>query len=263
MSNPNGTPIWFELTTADPDKSKNFYAHTIGWKVTPSASPEHGGYRIANAPEGAGVAGLMQPPPGMGGASGWMIYFAADDVDAMAQKVKQLGGTLHFGPMDIPHVGRFATVADPQGVMFQLMKGASSEPSQAFRQMAPGEEGGFGHGVWIELATPDPAAALDFYSTLFGWSKQGAMPMGDMGDYTFIGAGDNLRPGAIMPSETTGAEARWGVYFHVPDIDAAIVAAKSMGGTLARGPDQIPGGAYSAKLTDSLGNSVGIVGERR
>ena len=145
MSNPNGTPIWFELSTDDPDRSQDFYAHTIGWKISASSSLEHGGYRIGNTPDDLGVAGLMKPPPGMAGVPGWSIYFAAHDVDAMVETVKQLGGTLHFGPMDIPGVGRFATVADPQGVVFRLMKGLSAEDSRAFKQMEPGEEGGFGH----------------------------------------------------------------------------------------------------------------------
>ena len=86
--------------------------------------------------------------------------------------------------------------------------------------------------------------------------------MGDMGDYTFIGTGDNVRPGAIMSSKTTGAPPSWGVYFHVPDIDAAVATAQAKGGTLARGPDPIPGGAYSAKLIDTGGAIVGIVGRR-
>lgn len=181
----------------------------------------------------------------------------------MVERAKQLGGAVHFGPMDIPHIGRFATVADPQGVPFQIMKGSSPEDSTAFKQVAPGDEGGFGHGVWIELATPDPDGALDFYGQLFGWSKQGALPMGDKGDYTFIGAGEDFRPGAVMSSKTTGAPARWGVYFHVADIDAAVATAKGKGGTLVQGPDEIPGGAYSAKLTDVDGHDFGVVGPRK
>lgn len=263
MANPNGTPIWFELTTNDQDKAQDFYAAVVGWTIDESPAPEHGGYRLATAPDGQGVAGLMTPPPGMDGVPGWVIYFAANDVDAMAEKVKQLGGALHFGPTDIPHVGRFATVSDPQGVVFQLMKGSSSEDSQAFRQMAHGEEGGFGHGVWIELATPDPEAAIDFYGQLFGWSNQGAMPMGDMGDYTFIGTGEDFRPGAVMSSKTTGAAARWDMYFQVPDIDAAVTLAKGEGGTLVKGPDEIPGGSYSANLTDADGLDFGVVGPRK
>ena len=174
-------------------------------------------------------------------------------------KLYRLGGALAFGPMDIPHVGRFAVVRDPQGVTFTIMRGDSAEPSRAFVQMAEAK----GHGVWIELATPDPDAAFAFYGALFGFEKVGAMPMGDMGEYAFIGRGEAFRPGAVMSSATTGAPARWNWYVNVPDIDAAIATAKERGGTLIQGPDPIPGGDYSANLADPQGHQIGLVGPRK
>ncbi|WP_298670491.1 VOC family protein [uncultured Sphingomonas sp.] len=259
MRNDEGTPIWFELSTADPDKAQQFYAGVAGWNVTTSPMPEHGGYRIANAGDGAGVGGLMKPPPGMGSASGWAIYFATGDVDSAAARVRELGGAVHFGPMDIPHIGRFAAVADPQGVGFMLMTGSSPEPSLAFAP-APGAPG---HAVWIELATPDPDGAFAFYGKLFGWEKAGAMPMGEMGDYAFIGKGADFRPGAVMPGGGGGAPARWNWYINVPDIDAAIARAQARGGALLNGPSEIPGGDHAATITDPEGFVVGLVGPRK
>lgn len=260
MANADGTPIWFELTVDSQDKAQQFYESVAGWTVAASPMPEHGGYRIASARDGTGVGGLMTPPPGMDGVPGWAIYFAVGDVDATAERIRELGGSVHFGPMDIPHVGRFATVADPQGVIFQIMKGSSPEDSQAFKQIEG--DRALGHGVWIELASPDPDAAIAFYGTLFGWEKLGAMPMGDHGDYSFVGKGE-FRPGAVMSSVATHALARWNWYIYVPDIDAAVEAAKTQGGALVVGPDQIPGGDYSAKLTDNHGHDIGIVGPRK
>jgi hypothetical protein len=260
MANPDGTPIWFELTTPDQDAAQDFYEAVAGWRIAPSPMPEHGGYRIAGAGDGEAVGGIMAPPPGTAGMPGWTLYFAANDVDAVAARVTRLGGTLFMAPMDIPHVGRFAVVGDPQGVAFSIMQGASPEGSTAFRTI--GSDASLGHGVWIELATPDPDGALAFYAALFGWSKQGAMPMGAMGDYVFLGTRDGVRPGAMMSSTTTGAPARWNWYVQVPDIDAAIAAAQEKGGTLIQGPDQIPGGDYSANLDDEQGFRIGIVGPR-
>lgn len=259
MANPDGTPIWFELATRDQDASQAFYEPLSGWTIAPSPMLEHGGYRLASAPDGEGVAGLMAADGDM--PTGWLIYFAATDVDAAAERVKALGGAIHVGPQDIPHVGRFAYATDPQGVGFYIMRGSSPADSTAFKQMSG--DAGLGHGVWVELATPDPDGALDFYGKLFGWSKQGAMPMGPMGDYTFIGRGEDDRPGAIMSSTTTGAPPRWSVYFQVADIDAAVAQAKAGGGTLLQGPDEIPGGAFSANIADPHGLSVGIVGPRK
>ena len=259
MSDIPGTPVWFELNTPDQAGASDFLAAVAGWRIQPSPMPEHGGYLIAQAADGGGVAGIMAPPPEAPAFPGWLVYLAVDDADAAAARVVELGGAVAFGPVDIPHVGRFALVRDPQGVTIAAMKGDSLEPSQAFAPMA----GKHGHGVWIELATPDPDAAFAFYGALFGWEKAGAMPMGEMGDYAFIGKGEDFRPGAIMSSSATGAPARWNWYVHVPDIDAAVATAGATGGTLLQGPDPIPGGDFSANVADAQGNQIGLVGPRR
>lgn len=259
MTEKQGHPVWFELHTPDAAASGDFYAALAGWQVAPSPMAEHGGYLIASTPEGVDVAGLMTPPPQAPAAAGWSVYLGVEDVDDAARRISGLGGSIAFGPADIPHVGRFAVAHDPQGVAFTIMRGTGAEPSRAFEQMAQA----MGHGVWIELATPDPDAAFAFYGALFGWEKAGAMPMGDMGEYAFIGKGQDFRPGAIMSSALTGAPARWNWYVNVPDIDAAIVTAQARGGALVQGPDPIPGGDHSANITDPHGHQVGLVGPRK
>jgi len=256
MANPDGTPIWFELNARDGTRASAFYAAAIGWTVDASPAAEHGGYRIATSPAGEGVAGIATPPPDAPSIPGWSIYFAVADTDQAAARIRSLGGAIAFGPMDIPGVGRFAIATDPQGVAFLIMKGASPEDSTAFKSI-PGQ---IGHGVWIELATPDPDGAIAFYGALFGWTREGAMPMGELGDYVFLGAGE-ARPGAVMPSHD--APPRWLPYFHVADIDAAVAAAQAQGGALLEGPHPIPGGDFSAHLADPDGSKVGIAGPRK
>ena len=256
MANPDGTPIWFELITDDADAAESFYGKLIGWTFARPPGGLDRDYRVFSA-SGQGVGGVMKAENAEM-PHGWLLYFGAADVDAAADRVKALGGTVHIAPTDIPNVGRFAYVADPQGVGFYLMRGDSPEDSTAFK-LGPGNSG---HGVWIELATPNPDAAFGFYGKLFGWTKQGAMPMGDMGEYAFLGAGE-ARPGAVMSSATTGAPPRWKVYFNVPDIDSTIATAAANGGRLLQGPDEIPGGDFSANIADSQGAAVGLVGARK
>ncbi|KQT34827.1 glyoxalase [Sphingomonas sp. Leaf412] len=259
MADPDGMPIWFELNTADVDAARSFYAAVAGWDIAAPPMAEHHDYFVAQAADGGGVAGIVSPPLCVPGFPGWLVYFATADVDATAARVTGSGGGIVLGPMDIPHVGRFALAHDPQGVTFAVMARTDPTPSQAFGQRA----GNVGHGVWIELSTPDPDGAFAFYGALFGWERAGAMPMGELGDYAFIGKGADFRPGAIMSSTATGAPARWNWYVLVPDIDAAIATATAGGGALMQGPDQIPGGDYSANITDVAGHQIGIVGPRK
>jgi len=253
-----GLPVWFELVTADRAAAAGFYGAVAGWTIADDPDPAHGGYRLAIAADGEGVAGLTAPMAGMEVPLGWRVYFGTDDVDRDAGRIVELGGHVDFGPMDIPGIGRFLAATDPQGAGFLLMQQGDVR-SGAFDR---GEQGRPGHGVWVELATPAPDTAIGFYGALLGWSRQGGMPMGPMGNYSFIGWAEKDCPGAVMSSTLTGAPVRWSWYVQVPGIDAAVAAATAAGGTLLQGPDPIPGGAFSASLADPQGHAFGLVGPR-
>jgi predicted enzyme related to lactoylglutathione lyase len=51
----------------------------------------------------------------------WMNYFAAPDVDALTERVSELGGRVMMPARDFPG-GRFAIVQDPQGAVFGILK---------------------------------------------------------------------------------------------------------------------------------------------
>jgi uncharacterized protein len=53
----------------------------------------------------------------------WLVYFGSADVDADAKKAAELGGTVAVEPTDIPGMGRFAVLLDPQGAAFAIYKG--------------------------------------------------------------------------------------------------------------------------------------------
>lgn len=120
MANPDGAPIWYELITSDPDASKKFYDEVVGWTTEPQASGDID-YRMITAPDGVNVGGVMPLHANMlanGAKPGWLFYIGVQDVDGTAEKIKQLGGSIHVGPMDIPDVGRFALIADALVLLF-------------------------------------------------------------------------------------------------------------------------------------------------
>ncbi len=111
---------WNELLTTDSARAIDFYTKLFGWKAD-----THGGpvpyTEWKNGDEHAG--GMMQIQPHMGPMPPhWGIYFAVDDCDATFAKATSLGATPFVPPMDIENVGRFSTMADPQGAVFAIIR---------------------------------------------------------------------------------------------------------------------------------------------
>lgn len=249
MTNPHGSWIWYELLTTDADAAIDFYGQIVGW--TPSKFPGNTvDYNIMSVGEEA-VAGIMKNPAPTGPA--WLGYVGVDDVDAAVAKIEQLGGKVHMPPTDLDGVGRISMVEDPQGAHFYVMRGSSPEASRAYGRME------LGKASWNELQTADDAAALDFYGQMFGWEKNGAMPM-PWGDYSFLQArGGEEVWGAMMPREKAEHPIAWNFYFRVPDIEAAYARVKELGGNPVCDIMEVPGGERVFFATDPQGAGFGLV----
>jgi predicted enzyme related to lactoylglutathione lyase len=249
--------IWYELLTSDADAAQRFYENLIGWAVAPAGGDPtaNHGYRILTAPDGQGVGGMMKLPDGAPMPPCWLGYIGVDDVDAAVEEAKSAGASVHMPPQDIPGVGRFALLADPQGAPFYVMRGNSPEPSRAFSREA------VGHCGWNELATSDQKGAFAFYTGQFGWTDGGTMPMGDMGDYQFINDADGMI-GAMMTRAPGGPPPLWQFYFRVPDIDAATAKIAPAGGSILHGPVEVPGGDHIVVGMDPQGAAFALVGAK-
>lgn len=115
-----GTFSWAELATTDVDGAKQYYTTLLGWTTEP-APVEGMSYTLAKVGEER-VAGIMSNQCSGGEIRPqWGVYITVDDVDATARKAEELGGKVLLPPTDIPNVGRFATLMDPQGVMFSVI----------------------------------------------------------------------------------------------------------------------------------------------
>ena len=114
-----GAFVWNELTTDDPDRAISFYKELGGFTVD---SMDMGGmtYHILNSGD-KGRAGLMKSPmPGVPNA--WTPYVQVEDADRTAERAQKMGATLRVPPTDIPDVGRFAILEDPQGGVLGILK---------------------------------------------------------------------------------------------------------------------------------------------
>ena len=72
---------------------------------------------------GVQAGGMMQIGKEMGPVPPhWAVYFAVDDCDATVAKAGSLGAKTIVPPTDIPEVGRFGIIQDPQGAVFAVIK---------------------------------------------------------------------------------------------------------------------------------------------
>jgi predicted enzyme related to lactoylglutathione lyase len=253
--NPHGSFIWYELPTADPDAAAAFYGDVIGWTAAGAGQPGID-YRLFFA-NGTPVAGHMKLPDGAeeaGMRPGWLGYIGVDDVDSAVADIVGAGGRVHMPAMDMEGVGRMALVADPQGVPFYVMRGASEEASASFEATMAG------HCSWNELSTPDQAGALGFYTGRFGWQAGEVMPMGEMGGYQFLHHGGGMI-GAMMTTPP-GMPAGWRFAFGVRDIEEAAAKIAAAGGTIHHGPVEVPGGDRVVMASDPQGARFMAVGPR-
>ena len=122
----HGAFSWFELMTTDVAIAKKFYSALFGWETEDMNMGEMN-YTVVKVGED-GQGGIMQTPSQAEGMPpNWGIYVTVDDVDATAGKVEELGGKIMVPPTDIPTVGRFCVLQDPQGAVISAITYVNNE----------------------------------------------------------------------------------------------------------------------------------------
>lgn len=114
-----GAVCWNELLCDDPDADFAFYDSVLGTN-TEKAPMEGSDYYLMRVGDKESSGGMAKPMPEM--PTAWVTYFGVDDCDAVVAKAIEMGGTVCSGPIDIPGVGRLATLSDPQGAIFAVGK---------------------------------------------------------------------------------------------------------------------------------------------
>lgn len=184
------------------------------------------------------------------------MYFRTEDVRATAEAAEQAHGSVLAGPADGPERGRGAVLADRAGAPFGIR-----QPGRTSGLEAAGEPGAL---CWVELHTPDIAAAAAFYRRVLGLETSGvSFPDGT---YTCVnpdGAGEEAMFGGLVPTAGDPAEvesgAYWLPYFEVADADAVVDRARRLGGA-ARGPAAtVPGVGRTARLADPYGARFAVI----
>ena len=223
-----GAFAWIELSTTDQNAAKTFYTSLFGWTLQDFPMGPDDAYTMFFLKDRVAAAAytMRGDEQAMHIPSHWNLYINVENADAAAAKAGELGGKVLAPPFDVAEHGRSAVIQDPAGAVFMLW-----QPKQHPGIGIKDEPGSF---CWADLNTPDPKAAGDFYSRLFGWEIE---PSRDSSGYLHIkNAGDYI--GGIPPREmqNPNAPAHWMTYLQVADCEASTVKAKALGARIYMGP---------------------------
>jgi uncharacterized protein len=252
--NLHGRFVWYELHTTDVAAAAAFYTEVVGWgRRDASLSGRDYSVFTAGAASVSGLMTLSDEARQRGATPCWIGYVGVNDVDAVAEQTKALGGAVQFPPTDIPEVSRFSVIADPQTAMLALVKWQHPEQQQPAEMGKPGRVG------WHELLAADWEKVFAFYGALFDWRKAHA-DAGPMGTYQLFSVGGHTIGGMFTKPPMVAAPF-WLYYFDVPDIDAAAERVKACGGEIIEGPGAVPGG-WILRCIDPQGAMFALMGTR-
>ncbi len=247
-----GTFCWVELGTSDNEAAKSFYTQLFGWDYVDNPMGPDMVYTMLKL-DGKDVGGLYKLMPDMveqGIPPHWMSYVAVTDADATAEKAKAEGATIMSGPFDVATHGRMAVIKDPTGAVFALW--------QPKEHTGAGAHGVLNAACWNELGTTDTERAGQFYSNLFGWTREPFS--GSPVEYTMFKDGERGTGGMYKITPEMGPiPPHWLVYFAVDDCDAKVQKAKDLGANVMMPPDDIPTVGRFAILTDPQGAAFAII----
>ncbi|MCE0537008.1 VOC family protein [Kineosporia rhizophila] len=228
---PSGAPIWFDLSSSDPERMRDFYAGVFGWTYEVSGD-EFGNYVMFrhNGRDVAGLGAKQQPDQ----PDAWMIYLQTDDADATAVKVREAGGTVVMDPMDIADLGRFLIAADTSGALVAAWQPRQHQGTQIWNED--------GAPFWVEMHATDYPAAVEFYKSAFAWDTE---ITGDSDDFRYtVQIADGVQVAGIMDAKflPPGVPANWHFYLGCDDVDATVAKIVEHGGSVNMSPEDTPFG---------------------
>ncbi|MDP7029471.1 MAG: VOC family protein [Phycisphaerales bacterium] len=238
---------WQECTTRDTVAAGAFYSELFGWTQEVQAYPEFN-YTIFQSGE-APIAGMMAMDAEWPAEipAHWMSYVAVTEIEAVAARVTECGGSLCVPVTAIPP-GKFCVVTDPTGAVFSLFEGGDGVNATGDRA--------FG---WWELATTDVERARTFYNDLLGWTAVDH-PAATDPPYCCFMDGETLVGGLLKVPETWGEghPSCWTPSVQTEDIDELTAKAAALGGQVYQQPTDVPGVVRYSTIQDPTGAVISM-----
>ena len=256
-----GSHIWYELMTPDPDGAKAFYEAVVpGWAIG-ERLPGDQDYRMIGRSDGGfagGVLGLTDDMRQHGAKPVWLGYIGVDDVDATVAQIEAKGGKALMPAFDIPQwPDRHGRRPAGQSLLRDEAGPARGEREEgkrrllgrpgAARRLERAEHARPGRGTRILRRRCSAGSATSSWI----WAN-----MANIASSTTAARG-SARCRRIVP----GAPQGWRYYIRVPSIPKAVEAVKAGGGTIAMGPMEVPGGDHIIIGHDPQGAEFALVGK--
>lgn len=114
--------------------------------------------------------------------------------------------------------------------------------------------------VHFEIIGKDAAKLQRYYSDLFGWEIDANNPM-NYGTVQREGntTADGVGIGGGVAGGPEGYPGHVTFYIEVPDVEAALAKAETLGGSRLMGPDEVMEGLVIGQFTDPEGHMIGLV----
>jgi len=232
-----GQFVWRELVTTNVDRAQRFYSELFGWRITtgPMGGMNYSMIHLGDKP----IGGMLQmersdAPPN------WLGYVSVSNVDEAAKRALSSGGKVAVDPRDIPDVGRFAVVLDPQG--------CATAPYRSRGADGPNERPTHGMFVWEELQAKDPSAAEGFYSNVYGWQAETFANVPGLKTFKFGEARV-----ASLAKAPPGLPPHWRTFVSVDKLANPVNRVKQLGGTVLSERIDVPTVGIYAIIRDPDG----------
>jgi predicted enzyme related to lactoylglutathione lyase len=251
MMTGSGRFIWHDLMTTDRDRVIPYYRELFGWiPQSVDMGTELGTYLIIHAGDQQ-IGGFVDLDPTAGVPSHWIGYVSVDDVDGAGAAAVGAGGTLRMAATDIPSVGRFAMVADPEGALVCPYRSIQGDGTDA---PTPAD----GRFCWDGLLTRDPGGVAEFYAKVFGWILR--MEHVKATPYSGVFMADDQEIAGVLSIPEGGPQrAVWFPFVRCSDLGDRMSDVSRLGGTVWRLPTGLPTGGRIAITADPTGALIGLL----
>jgi uncharacterized protein len=252
----HGHFVWYELVTTDIAAATAFYTRVMRWGAWDASTPGKSYILFGDGKSAiSALTPLSNDARQIGVQPTWVGYVGVDDVDAAAERVTQLGGTVQVPPTDVADISRFSVFTDPQGARLALFKWCNPAEQPLAAPDAAGRVG------WHELLAADWEQAWIFYAELFGWQKEEADDSEAPTYQPFSTEGRMI--GGMFTKPPTIPTPFWLCYFNIDDIDAAAQRVTAGGGLVLEGPLETGGGSWVIQCADPQGAAFALEGPRK